>query len=349
VNAGACFAIEVRRADGSLAGVSDASPSSCVDDAWFRGVQAGQLPNGGELPALRVVPTWHDGQRPAITGLSVSLGGDEARHYPREVFSSEAHALIQRLLGEGRLEKLEKVSWTVIAREDEPGSPRAAVRAHRAPFPFEPASLPHAAPGAYEICVDAGMLRRLRDRIRRTGSVEGAELLVGHLRHDAGRAALELSIVDALPLEPGPGGSSSTHFSFDAVAIAAARRRVLERQDGALPCGWHHNHNPCEGCWQQPDCKVDWVFFSADDREVQATLFASPQMVALVGGKLGELPARRPGFRLYGWHHGRVVERPFRVVGEGAGEWDSKRRTFRDEAFAQEESAMIRAQEEAKR
>jgi hypothetical protein len=350
VSAGACtFAIEVRRADGSLAGVvSDASLSCCVDDAWFRGVQAGQLPNGGRLPALRVVPTWHDGQRPAITGLSVSLGGDAARHYAREVFATEARALIQRLVGEGRLEEGEKVTWSVIAHEAEPASPRpAAVRADRAPFPFEPASLPHTPRGGYEICLDAALLRRLGDRILRTRSVEGAELLVGHLRHDAERDALELRIVDVLPLEPGSGGSSTTHFSFDPVATAAARRRVLERDDGALPCGWHHNHNPCEGCWEHADCKVDWVFFSADDREVHATLFASPQMVALVGGKLGDLPATRPGFRLYGWRDGRVVERPFRVFGEGAGEWDPKQGTFRDEASTPARSAMIQGQEEA--
>jgi hypothetical protein len=339
--------IEVRRADGSLLGVLDASLSSCIDDAWFRGVQAGQLPNGGELPPLRVVPTWHDAQRPEVTGLSVSLGGHAARHYPREVFWTEARALIRRLLGEGRITKEEKVSWSVVAREAEPGNPRGPVRTLRAPFPLEPASLPHAAAGAYDICVDTGMLRRLRDRIRRTGSVEGAELLVGHLRHDAARDALELCVVDALPLEAGRGGRSNTHFSFDPIATAAARRRALEREDGALPCGWHHNHNPCEGCWEQPACKVDWVFFSGDDLEVQATLFASPHMVALVGGKLSDLPATRPGFRLYGWRAGQVVERPFRVVGAGAGQWDSERRTFRDEAAALEESPMIDAREEA--
>jgi hypothetical protein len=341
------FSIEVRRPDGALTGASNASLQSCIDDAWLRDVQAGQLPNDGELPALRVVPRWHDALRPAVTGLSLSLAGGAERHYSREVFSTEADALIQRLRKEGRVADGEKVSWSVIAREAEPTEPRRTVRTERAPFPLRPAPLPHVAAGAYEICIDAAMLRRVRERITRTRSVEGAELLVGHLLHDAERGALELHVFDALALEPGRGGSSNTHFSFDPVATAAARRRVLERADGAEPCGWHHNHNPCEGCWEHPDCKVDWVFFSSDDCQVHATLFSGPHMVALVGGKLGELPANRPGFRLYGWRAGRVVERPFRVVGDGAGDWDSERHTFRDEAVTPQESPMIEATEEA--
>jgi len=350
MGAGDCtFSIEVRRSDGALAGVSDAGLQSCIDDAWLRGVQAGQLPNDGELPALRVVPTWHDAQRPAITGLSLSLAGGAERQYSREVFSTEAGALIQRLRNDGRVADGEKVSWSAIAREPEPTEPRRTVRTKRVPFPLRPASLPDVAMGAYEICIDAATLRRLRERIGRTRSVEGAELLVGHLLHDARRGALKLHVCDALPLEPGRGGSSNTHFSFDPVATAAARRRTLEREDGAEPCGWHHNHNPCEGCWEHPDCQVDWVFFSEDDGQVHATLFSGPHMVALVGGKLGELPAHRPGFRLYGWREGQVVERPFRVVGDGAEEWDSERNTFRDEPVAPQDSAMIDVTEDATR
>ena len=122
MNAGNCtFSIEVRRADRTLVGVSDASLSSCIDDAWFRGVRSGQLPNGGELPPLRVVPTWHDAQRPAVTGLSVSLDGHAPRHYVRDVVWTEARALIQRLQGEGRITSEENVSWSLVAREAWPG------------------------------------------------------------------------------------------------------------------------------------------------------------------------------------------------------------------------------------
>lgn len=350
MDTGVCtFSVEARRADGSLVGVSDASISPCVDDALLRAVQAGQLANDGELPALRVRPAWHDAQRPVVTGLTLALGDQPPRHYSREVFSTEAHGLIRRLRGEQRVGPEEKVSWNAVARAADPEAPRHRVRMQRAPFPLVAAPLPQVAVGAYELCVEAAVLARLRDRIVTTRSVEGAELLVGRLLHDAERRALELRIVDAHPLEPGRGGSSNTHFSFDPVESAAVRRRALARDDGAKPCGWHHNHNPCEGCWAHPDCKVDWVFFSGDDCEVHATLFAAPHMVALVGGKIGALPAARPGFRLYGWRDGRVVERPFRVVGDGSDGWDAELGTFRDEAAAPEESPMIEAEEEVSR
>jgi len=311
-------------------------------------VQTGQLANDGELPALRVAPMWHDTQRPVVTGVSLTLGDSPPRHYSREVFFAEAHGLIARLRKEERIATAEKVSWSVVAREDEPDdseAPLHRVRTRRAPFPLAPASLPHVAIGAYEFCVEVGILRHLRDRILQTRSVEGAELLVGNLRHDAERHALELHVIDALTLEPGRDGSSNTHFSFDPASTAAARRQALTREDGAQPCGWHHNHNPCEGCWEHPDCQMDWVFFSGDDCEVHATLFASPHLVALVGGKLGGLPAARPGFRLYGWREGRVAERPFRVVGNGSEEWDSERNTFRDEPSNRKKLPMIETAE----
>jgi hypothetical protein len=322
------FSIEVRRADGTLAGACDASLSSCVEDAWFRGVQGGLLPNGGERPALRVRPTWLEAQRPMVAGLALALGDAPLRHYPRQVFWNEARSLIQRLVDDARIAEGEKVRWDVIAREGEAGSDRACGPPSRAPFPLEPAELPEAAPGSSTVSVDVGVLRRLRDRIRASGTLEDAELLVGRLLHDEKRDAVELRVVDALPLEVGRDGRSSTHFSFDPVALVAARRRASERADGALACGWHHNHNPCEGCWQHLECKVDWVFFSGDDLDVQAALFSSPHMVALVGGKRGELPATRPGFRLYGWRDGRVVERPFRVTGEDTEDWDPDQGTF---------------------
>ncbi len=203
------FAIEVRRSDGALAGVSDASTSICIDDAWFRGVQAGRLPNGGELPALRVVPTWHDAQRPAVTGLSISLDGGPLRHYPRDVFWPQARALIQRLRGEGRVADREKLEWSVIACEEVVEGPPDAPRTERAPFPFEPAALPHVAAGSFEICLGAELLRRLRDRIRRSGTVEGAtpggeggHWIEGEVRARAARTpGLEVERVHQLELQ----------------------------------------------------------------------------------------------------------------------------------------------------
>lgn len=324
------FAIEVRRDDGALAGSAAASVSVCVEDALFRGVQAGRLPNDGKLPALRLVPQWHETQRPAIGSVGVQLDGEPDRRYGREVFEAQARALIQRLYREERVGEGERVTWSVVAREiDDRGRPRG--RTSRAPFPLEPMALPELPRGAFEICFEAAVLRRLRDRVRASGEIEGAELLLGRWLHDREREAVELRVCGALPLEPGRGGSSNAHFAFDPGSFVAARRAARDRHDGVRPVGWHHNHNPCASCPTQPDCAVDWVFFSESDLEVQASAFASPLMIALVGGKLGHLPANRPGFRLYGWQRARVLERAFRVEGAGAAKWSAREATFLDE------------------
>ena len=74
------------------------------------------------------------------------------------------------------------------------------------------------------------------------------------------------------------------------------------------------------------------MFFSGSDLEVHTSAFGSPLMIALVGGKLGPLPATRPGFRLYGWRDAQVIERPFRVEGVGAADWSARDATFLDGA-----------------
>jgi hypothetical protein len=331
VTAGAyAFSIEVRRRDGALAGAVDASVSMCVEDALFRAVQAGQLPNDGRMPALCLTPTWHEARRPAVTGLAVTLDGGRPRRYDREVFGSQARGLIQRLVRGGKVAAGEEVTWTVVAREEANEGARPAARTTRAPFTLDPAELPRLPRGGFEVCLDASMLRALRDRICDAGEIERAELLLGRLLHDRERRALELRVVDTLPLAPGRGGSSSTHFAFDPGSFVAARRAAEAREDGVRPVGWHHNHTPCTSCPKARDCEVDWVFFSEADLEVHTSLFSTPGMVALVGGKVGHLPATRPGFRLYGWRDARVAERSFRVEGAGSAAWSAREGTFLD-------------------
>lgn len=331
------FRIEVRRPDGELVGVADASAGHCVEDALFQSVRCGELANDGRLPAPTLEPRF-EADHPTMTGLCIAFAGLAPRHYGRDTFACQARELIRRLQTDDVLGPGEDVLWNVVAREAMP-PPSGSIRTTRQPFPLEAASLPHVAEGGYGVCIQAGVLRRLHDRVRATGALEGAELLLGRLRHDADRISLELCIEDALSLTPGRGGHSTTHFAFDPAAFLAARRAAQARGDGLLPCGWHHNHNPCPGCLAKPDCPVDWVFFSEDDLGVQATLFPSPHMVALVGGKTGALPASRPGFRLYGWRRALVEERCFRVAGPGAEDWDPKHGAFRAPAHPEEDVA----------
>lgn len=328
------FQIEVRGEDGALVGRADASAGHCVEDALFHGVRCGELPNHGPLPAPALEPRWQAGH-PIVAGLSVGFEGRPPRHYGRRVFADQARDLIKRLRIHSPVLAAGELSWNVLARGQVPKSGRP-VRTTRDAFPLEVASLPNVALGSYEVRIEARVLWSLHERVRSSGSLEYAELLLGRLRHDPERSAIELSIEDAMPLAAGRSGHSSIHFSIDPRAIVAARRAARDRVDGLLPCGWHHNHNPCEGCFAKPDCRVDWVFFSEDDLGVHATLFSRPHMVALVGGKIGALPASRPGFRLYGWQRAEVRERCFRVEGPGAAQWNTELGAFSAPAPPQE-------------
>ena len=326
------FTLEVRRESGDLAATTQASAAPCIEAAIFRSVWMGELANEGAWPDLQVTPEWLGDGRPVITGLAVGVAGGTPRPFGLEAFASQARALIRSLDAAGRIGAKERVRWNVAA--DPAGDPAGLgkVRISRSPFPLEPADLPDVAPGSFGVGFAAEVLAGLHDRVRSTGSVEGAELLLGRLHHDSTRRAVQLSVAEALPLTPGRGGQSNTHFAFDPGSFVAARSAALARRDGLRPVGWHHNHNPCDACLERPDCDANWVFFSEDDQQVQATLFPSPYMVALVGGKIAALPASRPGFRLYGWSGGVMEERHFGVTGPGAEAWDRELGAFADGA-----------------
>jgi len=320
------FGIEVRRESGAMVGVADASAGHCVEDALFQSGRCGELANDGLLPEPVLEPLWQ-ADHPIVTGLSVAFEGHPPRHYGRDVFVSQARELTRRLRADAKLDASDALIWNVVARKKE-ALTSGSIRTTREAFPLELASLPHVSVGSYEVRIDAAALRHLDERVRGAGQMERAELLLGRLRHDAERKAFELKIQDVVPLAPGRGGNSSIHFSFDPHAFVAARRAAHQRSDGLLPCGWHHNHNPCDDCFAKPQCPADWVFFSDDDQGVHASLFPRPHMVALVGGKVGSLPASRPGFRLFGWSRAEVRERSFRVVGSGAEHWDANHGAF---------------------
>jgi hypothetical protein len=324
------FAIEVRGVDGAFLGAREASVLPCLEDTWLRGVQAGELPNDGCPPALRVTPIWGE-DRPAVTGLLVEPGSGPPRRYGREVFVAQARAAVAALRREARLDgETAAARWSVVARPGDPGAAPWTLRP-RAPFPLVGAELPHVERGASQVSIGAGLLARLRERAR-TRTVEFAAILLGSLRHDRERRALELGILDEIPLEPGRGGASATHFSFRPASLVAARQEAEQRTDGARPCGWVHSHHLCAACAANPQCRAEWAFFSDDDQDVHRHLFASAHMVGLVAGKLANLPATRPGFRLFGWRDARVVGIDLRVVGPDAAAWCTEDGVFLQEA-----------------
>jgi hypothetical protein len=131
--------------------------------------------------------------------------------------------------------------------------------------------------------------------------------------HDAGRGVALVRAERAIAVAPGARGASQTHFGFGSDTWIAAQR-AISAAGGLTLIGFAHSHPPCASCPSNPECRAHTVFFSADDREVQATAFPSPYMLALVVGKLGRRPATEPGFGLFGWSRGEMRPRSFHTL-----------------------------------
>jgi len=309
------FVAEVKR-EGNLVGSGPVTAAPCLEDAFFRGVLVGHYPNVGRMPDFAVVPSFADSTPSTVAGVTLYLGETSAGHYAADVFVPQVRALIQQLIRTGRVEPGALLEWVIVAREPGSSVRRFSARVSRSPYPFWPESLPELEPGGLAIEIESVLLKALRAEVVAAGAVECAGLLVGRLLHDVDRGAALIRVTGKVDVEAGPGGASRTHFAFGPESFRSALSRAQRRRDGTVAVGWAHTHPPCETCVATPSCVVDTICFSADDEEVHSSAFPSSYMLGLVAGKLGNLPATEPGFRLYGWKSGSVAERSFAVSGE---------------------------------
>jgi len=310
------FRVEVRR-DHIVVGETAASIAACIEDTWFRNVLSGRLPNDGTVPSFEAIPLWAEAGAPAVAGLTIRCAGAPACAYGLDVFTHTARDLIRRLLVEKRIDTRDQIEWSASAVTQPPAAARFRTRARRQPFPLHPASILNAAADSVSIIIEPQVLDAIRRVAVRSGTVETAGLLVGQLLHDRQRRAAEIHVTDQVPIPAGDGGASSVHFAFGITSFHTARELVARAGEGLHVLGWHHSHPPCAQCPRSPDCKAETVFFSPDDERVMACAFPAAYMVALVEGKLAARPAWDPGFRLYGWTHATIAERPMVISAAG--------------------------------
>jgi proteasome lid subunit RPN8/RPN11 len=312
------FTVEVRRA-GALLAAASASAVACAEDAYFKAVVAGRLPNDGTLPVFTGVPVWAETGPPTVAGLTLVAAGTPAATYGLEVFVPKVRALIRNLLARKVLQVDDRVEWSVLGVEEPPAPPsRFRARACRAPYPFRDGRLPAAAPGTLGVSVARDVLEAIRQQVVRSPTTECAGLLVGRLIRDPERGAAQVIVSDEVPTPPGARGASSTHFAFGPESFRVARDALARAGNGDVAVGWWHSHPQCENCPQRSTCTAETVFFSSDDVQVHASAFPAAYMIALVAGKLRDRKALDPGFRLYGWKGGSIAERSLQLTDTGA-------------------------------
>ncbi len=312
------FLIVVSR-DGAPVGSEPVSLGPCTEDALFLGILEGRLPNDGSLPRFGVLPRWKDEEQGTVAALELSCDGAPARSYERSVFTPQAEVLIAALLAENRLAKEDVVDWEVVARKRSGGSSaRFSVRLRRSPYPLTETKLAHTPSGAVSVGVTAAVLDGIRSKVVEAGAVECAGLLVGRVLHDPGRSAAAVQALGSVDMKPGREGASRSHFALGPDSFLGVQREATSRDDGMVAVGWWHSHPPCEGCHENPSCRASTVFFSSQDVRVHMSAFGAPYMVALVAGKVSQLPATQPGFRLYAWQNGLVAERELEGIDSNA-------------------------------
>jgi hypothetical protein len=309
------FTIEIHRG-GTLLGTAPASVGPCVEDACFRAVLTGALPNDGVPPPVTVTPLWEHAGPPAVAGLTVTCGGTLAGSYGRRVFAAGAVALILDLLRREVLAKGESVEWGVSAveRSARP-APRFRARLEREPYPLRAGCVRGGTPGELAVAIEPAVLERIRAAVVASPAVERAGLLTGVLVHDRERGAAALTVSGEIPLAAGRGGASGTHFALGPESFQSARQTLAGAAAETVAVGWWHSHTACERCPREPSCTADTVCFSSDDVRVHASAFPAAYMVALVAGKVRDAPATAPGARLYGWQNGAIAERPLLPAG----------------------------------
>ena len=308
------FTVEIRRDDTVLATIP-ASVRTCIEDARFRAVLTGAVPNDGGEPALTVEPVWHTSGPPHVAAVRLRRPGAAPELYGRRVFTPWARSAIVELVRTERLAAGDEIVWFVVARETPPAAPaRFRGRAVRAPYPLCPRALPRAAgePGGLVVEIAEPVLAAVQAAALAAGPIECAALLTGELLHDREQGVAALTVTGQVPVVAGRGGASGAHFAFGPETFATARRAHTARNDGSIVAGWFHSHPPCAECVHQPGCTKDMLFFSHDDCLVHAAAFAEPYLVALVAGKASDRPATDPGVGLFVWERGGVAARALR-------------------------------------
>jgi hypothetical protein len=302
--------IEVLAGDGSaVLGCAPAALGPFLEDAAFRGVLAGRLPNDGRAPHFELELRLAGPARDRIESIALHQSGEAVLRYPWTAFGSQARCLVEQLIAQRRLAPGESARWRVRPAPGSPRRPRARLRA--APYPLHEAAL-GAGAGELDVVIAAAVLEARRARLLGGGGVESAALLLGEVERDSSTGAARVRVLEQIELVVGRAGASSTHFALDAGSFAAAAQAARTRP-GKVCVGWFHDHPACAGCALSPGCARDTVFFSTEDYAVHASAFGRAYQVALVAGKLGDRPASEPGFRLYGWSGGQIAELPFRT------------------------------------
>ena len=165
----------------------------------------------------------------------------------------------------------------------------------------------------FELAIPSSVLDEIRTRVKAAGERETGGILIGHVCRDEKRADIGVEISAQIPARHTVGDSDKLTFTSE--TWTDVRNAVALRRHDELLLGWWHSHPAFSWCSkcpveQQRVCHYATGFLSSDDKALHRSVFPSAYTQALVVTH----SVSGIDMRLFGWRHGVLKPRGFRVV-----------------------------------
>jgi hypothetical protein len=333
------FVLELLKRDGASLGQVPAAAD--WEPAWeaARFLALRRFPRAavGADAVAELRPAWHEklGQ-PYVSAMEVALrvpgAGELSCPVPNSYFKSLASGASAPLVKKGALQAGEHFDYLVTAFPSPPAArggaqPRARFEIEEVPTPLPlKASLLEdfyarsIAVGEHDeqdipVFLPQAVLAEAEQLTREAAGVETASVLIGHLHRDRAGGELFLEVAAQIPARNAQGTATKVTFgpeTWDAVHGALALRGENEQW-----VGWFHSHPAAAWCSakcspeERARCPLQRSFFSADDCDVQRTVFSKAFHIALLVTNTDAGLQRA----LFSWRNGVIVQRGFHIIG----------------------------------
>jgi len=330
------FVLEMLKQDGSPLGqvplACDWEPA--LECARFGALRRFQLAAIGTDTAAEIRPVW-DGKRgqPYVGAIEVALtvpgAGDVVSRVPTTYFKSVAREASAPFVQKGTLRSGEAFDYLVTAFATGATSaerPRARFSIEEVPVPlhlklsrlsdFEAESVPCGPQDEQDIRVfiPQTVLDEVAALTREAGAVEVASVLIGHNHRDRATGDLFLEVTAQIPARHSL--ASAVKVTFTPETWTAVTGLINLRRSDEQMIGWFHSHPARHWCNAKcpPEarerCPLQRTFFSADDCDVQRTVFSRANSVALL------VTNTDAGLQhaAFAWRNGVIEQRGFHII-----------------------------------
>ena len=305
------------------------------------GIRKGKLPPLLNIGRHAIEPIWDAViGKPFMSSFRTVIATDQSSEgfsadFPITYFAGPALKASEDHLKTGRLKPGNLLRYRVTASPGRPAAetgtsvPQAfSVREVSRPIPLGAKSLRvlRAESVPFDVEEEADMpvfipnhvLEEACSRTRQGGTHEVGGILLGHLHRDTDSSELIAEITAEVPVHSEK--SELYSLSITGESWAEARKAIDLRNKEEMMLGWWHSHSfmkeVCKDCKHLEDksCDHTAVYMSEKDRGLHRTAFYRAYNVALV---LGDTPCTGLNYGMFGWRHGGIHPRGFRVLHTG--------------------------------